>query len=281
MSFVLSGALCMACGGAKDVDLFDPPRSAPASAAPLIGAGAGTSGGGASGGNAAETGGASTVTLDPSLPAAGAPAAAAAGAAPTDGGAPVTMRSLVDDMEALVSSIPETDGRMGYWYTFNDGEGGTQLPAPNGPFLPDLISGSGFPGSTRARHTQGTGFSSYAGFGFDLNNRAGKRQTYDASSYGGIVLWLRGTVHVRVLFPTRATAPTTEGGDCTSSCNDSFGLDVTPTDGWSEQTVPFAALHQLSSTSGLSFDPKTLLGIAFSVQVGGAFDVWVDELGFY
>ncbi len=259
----------MACGGAKNVDLFDPAHSAPPSATPLTSAGAGTS-----------AGGATAVTLDPSLPTAGAPAAGAGGALPSDGGAPVTMRSLVDDMEAPLSTIPETDGRMGYWYTFNDGQGGSQLPAPNGPFLPDLMSG-GFPGSTRARHTQGAGFMSYAGFGFDLNNRSGKRQAYDASNYNGIVLWVRGTVPVRVLFPTQVTAPTTEGGDCTSSCNDSFGFEVTLTDGWSEQTVSFAALHQLSSSSALTFDPKTLLGIAFSVPVAGPFDVWVDELGFY
>jgi hypothetical protein len=86
---------------------------------------------------------------------------------------------------------------------------------------------------------------------------------------------------VRVLFPTRATAPTAEGGDCTSSCNDSFGFDVAPSDGWSQQAVPFSGLHQLSAASTLTFDPKTLLGIAFSVSVGGDFDVWVDELGFY
>ncbi len=190
------------------------------------------------------------------------------------------MRSLVDDMESNLSSIPETDGRAGYWYTFNDGQGGTQLPAPNGPFLPDTCSG-GFPGSTRARHTHGSGFTSYAGFGLDLNNRAGQRLSYDASAFSGVVLWVRGSVPVRVMFPTRATAPTTEGGVCTSSCNDSFGFEVTPTDGWSQQTVPFSALQQQSTVSELSFDPKTLLGIAFSVQVGTDFDVWVDELGFY
>jgi hypothetical protein len=189
------------------------------------------------------------------------------------------MRSLVDDMEANVSSILEADGRAGYWYTFNDGKGGTQQPAPNGPFLPDPASG-GFPGSTRARHTHGSGFASYAGFGFDLNNRSGQRLTYDASAYRGIVLWVRGSVPVRVLFPTRATAPTAEGGTCTSSCNDSFGLEVTPSADWAEQAVPFSMLQQLAPTAG-AFDAKALLGIAFSVQVGSEFDVWVDELGFY
>jgi hypothetical protein len=284
----LSGTLCIGCGSAKPVDLFDPPANTPANSTPLVGAVAGMSGGGASAtsaGGAATSGGAPTVTLEPSLPAAGAPAAGATaagagGVSLSDSGAPVVMRSLVDDMEANVSSIPETDGRAGFWYTFNDGQGGTQLPAPNGPFLPDTCSG-GFPGSTHARHTHGAGFASYAGFGLDLNNRAGQRLTYDASSYSGIVLWLRSNVHVRVMFPTRATAPTTEGGNCASSCNDSFGIDVKPADGWSAQRVPFSAVQQLSSASALSFDPKTLLGIAFSLPAGGDFDVWVDELGFY
>jgi hypothetical protein len=288
--FVLSGALCIACGGAKGVDLFDPPGMLPsaAGAAELAAAGAsaagasaaGASGSSVAGAAAATSGGATTVTIEPSLPAAGAPAAGAGGALLGDSGAPVAMRSLVDDMEAYVSSIPESDGRAGYWYTFNDGQGGTQQPAPNGPFLPDLVSG-GFPGSTRARHTQGAGFSSYAGFGVDLNNRAGQREAYDASAYKGIVLWLRGSGQVRAMFPTRATAPTTEGGDCTSSCNDSFGLNLTASEDWSEQTVPFSALQQLNTASALAFDPKALLGIAFSLQVGGNFDVWVDEIGFY
>ena len=190
------------------------------------------------------------------------------------------MRSLVDDMEANVSSILQSDGRAGYWYTFNDGQGGTQAPAPNGPFLPDANSG-GFPGSARARRTQGSGFSGYAGFGFDLNNPAGSRQAYDASAYGGIVLWVRGTVNLRVLFPTRATAPVNEGGECLSSCNHSFGLDIPVALEWAQQTVPFVTLHQQGASSAVPFDPKALLGIAFSVPTGGAFDVWVDEIGFY
>jgi len=190
------------------------------------------------------------------------------------------MRSLVDDMETNVSSILESDGRTGFWYTFNDGQGGTQLPAPNGPFLPAPNDG-GYPGSARARRTQGSGFSRYAGFGFDLNHRTGARQAYDASAYGGIVLWVRGSVNLRVLFPTRATAPVAEGGECTASCNDSFGLDVPVTAEWAEQTVSFALLHQLGAPAAGAFDPKALLGIAFSVPVGSAFDVWVDEIGFY
>ena len=196
------------------------------------------------------------------------------------GNLPLEMRSLVDDMEANVSSIPQLEGRVGYWYTFNDGQGGMQLPAPNGPFLPDLCSG-GFPGSARARRTHGSAFSGYAGFGFDLNNRAGKREVYDASAYGGIVLWVRSSVNVRVLFPTRATAPTTEGGDCTSNCNDSFGFDLGVSQQWTQQSVSFATLQQHGVPTAGAFDPKALLGIAFSIPAGTDFDVWVDEIGFY
>ena len=218
-------------------------------------------------------GGAPPVTITPAI------AASPAGGAAAGSGS-VAMRSLVDDMEANVSSILQSDGRAGYWYTFNDGQGGTQAPAPNGPFLPDANSG-GYPGSARARRTQGSGFSGYAGFGFDLNNPAGSRQAYDASTYGGIVLWVRGSVNLRVLFPTRATAPVNEGGECLSNCNDSFGLNIPVALEWAEQTVPFATLHQLGASNAVPFDPKALLGIAFSVPTGGAFDVWVDEIGFY
>lgn len=188
------------------------------------------------------------------------------------------MKSLVDDMEAMVSSIPEADGRVGYWYTFNDGVG-MQLPAPNGPFLPDATS-NGFPGSAHARRSQGAAFPSYAGFGFDLNNRSGQRLTYDASAYEGVVLWVRGNVSLRVMFPTRATAPTNQGGDCTALCNDSFGVDLPASEQWREQAVSFASLRQ-RVPSDAAFDPKTLLGVAFAVPPGAQFDVWVDEIGFF
>ena len=239
------------------------------------------SGGDTSAGGAPLTAGAS------SLPSAGAATGGTesetvAGAGGALGGVitPVAMRSLVDDMEANVSTILESDGRAGYWYTFNDGKGGTQLPAPFGPFVPDLSNG-GYPGSTHARHTQGAGFTSYAGFGFDLNNHSGTRQVYDASAYTGVVLWTRGNVKLRALFATRATAPLNEGGTCTSNCNDSFGLDLAPSQEWIEQTVPFASLAQSGYPSAGPFDPQALLGIAFAVPPGNEFDVWVDEIGFY
>ena len=189
------------------------------------------------------------------------------------------MRSLIDDMEANVSTIPERDGRAGVWYTFDDGQGGTQSPAPFGPFLPDATD-DGLPGSTHARRTQGGGFTSYAGFGFDLNNRGGTRQSYDASAYTGIVFWMRSSTNVRVLFPTVATAPISEGGTCSVACDDSFGLALTPTQIWTEYTVGFAQLQQLNASSA-RFDPKTLLGIAISMPAGQDFDVWLDDVGFY
>ena len=190
------------------------------------------------------------------------------------------MKSLIDNMELEVSTIPEHDGRAGVWYTYNDGQGGQQLPASNGPFLPDLVD-DGLPGSARARRTHGSGFAGFAGFGFDLNKHGALREAYDASAYSGITFWMRGSVNVRVLFPTRATAPTTQGGDCTSACNDSFGLDLAPNEAWSEHSVSFAALRQLGSSAAISFDPKTLLGVAFAVPASCEFDVWLDEIGFY
>ena len=281
---LLSVVLCGACGGAHE-DFWGPAfdEGASVAGAPVaIPSSAGTNAGGSSGSSATVGGAQPTMPTgtvggaQPAMPTETEPSGGAAGIA----GASVAMRSLVDDMEANVSSIPESDGRAGFWYTFNDGQGGAQLPAPNGPFLPDLSVG-GYPGSARARHTQGRGFNAYAGFGFDLNNHSGARQQYDASAYGGIVLWVRGSVNVRVLFPTRATAPVNEGGACTSSCNDSFGLDVPVTDQWTQQTVSFATLHQLGAPTAGDFDPKALLGIAFSVPAGSEFDVWVDEIGFY
>jgi hypothetical protein len=276
---------CAACGGAQSVDFWS--DSAGGSVTSMIPAAAGAVANSGAGSGGASIGGASIGGASiggASIGGAGGVVSAGAGGA-TAGASAVTveppiMRSLIDDMEANVSTIPERDGRAGVWYTFDDGQGGTQSPAPFGPFLPDPTD-DGLPGSTRARRTQGSGFTSYAGFGFDLNNQTGTRQSYDASAYTGIVFWMLSSANVRVLFPTVATAPTNEGGTCTTACDDSFGRALTPSQTWTEYTVAFAELQQLSEASSAQFDPKTLLGIAISVQAGQQFDVWLDDVGFY
>ena len=281
---MLCSAYCVACGSAN-ADFSSPSTITPSAGAASAEAGASAggmanvAGAPASSAGALDSPGGSSSAAGSSAAGSSAAVAGSAGSLPGTV-APRAMKSLVDDMETNVSTILATEGRAGSWYAFNDGQGGTQLPAPNGPFLPDLAS-DGFPGSTRARHSHGSGFQQYAGFGFDLNNPSGKRQVYDASAYEGVVLWLRGNVNVRLLFATRATAPLDQGGDCTASCNDSFGFELQTAPQWEQRTVPFSTLTQLSPVIGGAFDAKQVLGIAFAVPKGSEFDVWVDEIGFY
>lgn len=287
---MLCSAYCVACGGAN-ADFWSPSAGAPIAGAPSAEAGSSAGGAPNVAGAPASNAGAPASSAGAPASSAGAPdsaggaagslmaVAGSAGSLPDNLG-PRAMKSLVDDMEMNVSTILATEGRAGSWYAFNDGQGGSQLPAPNGPFLPEQAS-DGFPGSMRARHTHGSGFQQYAGFGFDLNNPSGKRQVYDASAYEGVVLWVRGNVNVRVLFATRATAPIDQGGDCAASCNDSFGFELQASPQWEQRTVPFNTLTQLSPVIGGTFDAKQVLGIAFAVPKGSEFDVWVDEIGFY
>lgn len=203
----------------------------------------------------------------------------ASDAAHLDAGPP-PCTALIDDLEDGDGWIIRCLTRGGPWYTYNDGTaGGTQTPLPGRPFLPDT------PGymSKYAAHTKGSGFTSRgAGMGFDLNNPAGKRATYDASAYKGLTFWARSTsspLHMYVNFPDRDTDPA--GGVCTT-CNDSFGKGIDITTTWAQYTVLFSTL----STDGIgmpapkAFDPAHVYSIEFHTPFSTVFDFWVDDIAF-
>lgn len=199
-----------------------------------------------------------------------------------DGGDGALSTELVDNLESDDGHIIPTHGRSGSWFTYNDGtDGGVQTPPA--PFLPSPTSpplGS----SQWSAETTGSGFASFAGMGFTLNDPptgpdAGVRSTYDASAYLGIVFDARvGTgsgTRLRVGFPDANT----------DASGNSFGQFLTLTTSWTHEIIYFADTAQENSFGTLypALDAAAIYGIIFQMDATIpplTFDLWVDNVAF-
>jgi len=215
------------------------------------------------------------------------------GSDPGSGGATgVPIVDVIDDLDDGDSSIPETDGRVGAWFTFNDeSSGGTQTPSPDGDFVP-VAGGPG--ASLFMAQTTGDGFTVWgAGMGFDLNNPGdgsggpGIKSTYDATGHTGVAFQAKGTVSLRVGLFVEAVVPEEFGGTCVpgteegEECNDAHGKDFVLGDAWEQYLLPFDEIAQSGWGQSATFDQSKLTGIQFGISEGVTFDVQVDEIGFY
>ncbi|WP_433927211.1 hypothetical protein AB3662_29435 [Sorangium cellulosum] len=207
----------------------------------------------------------------------------AGGAGASDAGAePPPCTALLDDLEDGDSAILTCEGRVGSWYTYNDGtRSGTQTPLPGRPFVP--VS----PGhaSEHAAHVAGSGFTTRgAGMGFDLNLApGGAKLSYDASAYAGLTFWAKAAAptHIYVNLPDRNTDR--EGGVCEGSgCGDHFGEGLDLTTEWAQYTVMFSIL----STDGWgvpappAFDAAHAYSVEFHTAKSTVFDMLVDDIAF-
>ncbi|MCX4240805.1 hypothetical protein [Paraliomyxa miuraensis] len=192
---------------------------------------------------------------------------------------------LIDDLELEPGQmlpddeIPNHDGRVGYWFTYNDGTpAAMQTPVP-GSFQPSV---GGAAGTGYSAGTSGQGFVSWgAGMGVKLNNDFSGDCPYDASSYDGITFWGRGNVPVRLLVTTRATHPIAQGGTCDpgmGQCADHFGINLVLGPMWQEHTVEWGDLLQQGWGIPAAFDPGQIIEVQWQVSPGQVFDVQIDEL---
>lgn len=195
---------------------------------------------------------------------------------------------LLDDLEPEPGQmlpddrIPELDGRVGYWFTYNDGSpGGAQTPAP-GRFQP---APGGAAGTGYEAATSGDGFTTWgAGMGVKLNNDFSGDCPYDVTSYDGITFQARGDVTVRFSITTRATHPITDGGTCdpnAGQCSDHFGLAIPLDVDWQVYTVTWAELTQQGWGIDAEFDPGQIIEIQWQAPALAPFDVHVDELSLW
>ena len=205
------------------------------------------------------------------------------GTPPTDTGGSCTV-AMIDDMELGLSGIGKACGRLGFWYTYNDGTtGATQTPSAGTSFLPETIPG-GRGTSTKAAHTSGSGFTTWgAGMAFDLNNAGGTatKGTYSAAGFSGITFYAKASASLplRVNVSTSSTDPV--GGICSGAkCNDHFGSSITLSTAWTAYTLTFKDIKQQGWGTPATFDATKLVGLQFQVDKGTTFDFWVDDVAF-
>ncbi|MDC0680823.1 carbohydrate binding domain-containing protein [Sorangium atrum] len=205
---------------------------------------------------------------------------------------------LIDDMEDGDSAIDEAGGRVGYWYSFNDGTG-TQTPPvyseenPVG-FIPETLAEPRGE-STMAMHTFGSGFTEWgAGFGFALNGPDGGRLAYDASAYSGIVFWAKlGDAGAATTMKVNITDKTSDpaGGICDESgedvanpCFDDWSTTTHLGAEWAPVVIPFEEFARGGEGAEPTAEPIDLTGlfaIEFGFTQGEDFDVYIDDVGFY
>jgi len=184
--------------------------------------------------------------------------------------------SLIDDFEDNDARIASLEHRAGFWSASNDNTA-TQRPALGGPLSIARIPGGR--GSSRfALHTSGGRFSKWGAL---LAADLSARRCYDASAYGGLRFWARGRGTFNVVAKMTQIAPEEYGGSCTHDCYDAHRATLTLTNAWQEQRVTWGELKQKGFGQALSFDPRSLLSIEFSVTPEQTpFDFWVDDVHF-
>ncbi|XXT25366.1 hypothetical protein WME94_27940 [Sorangium sp. So ce429] len=223
---------------------------------------------------------------------------ASAGAGGGEGGVPEDV-DLIDDMEDGDNAIDEASGRVGYWYSYNDGTG-TQTPPdsseePPVGFVPEALTPPRGQ-STMAVHTFGAGFTEWgAGVGFALNGPDMGLFPYDASAYTGIVFWARlgdaaAATTVKVNISDKFSEPA--GGICDESagegepnrCFDHWSYIATLGTEWALIVIPFAELTRAGTgaePTAQAVDVAGLYTIDFGFAHGEDFDVFIDDIGFY
>jgi hypothetical protein len=175
---------------------------------------------------------------------------------------------VLDNMEDGDHRVNLVQGRGGYWYSYNSGDG-TQTPAADPTGLgatPFTMTPGGANGSAYAAHTSGSGFpaTGYAGIGFNFTDPMG---SYDLSACSGIGFLAKGSAF-RVRLPTPATQVD----------YDDFGAVVTPGADWTSHEILWTDLTQEGWGTPTTFDPAQVLAIQFQAASAATFDFWVDEI---
>jgi hypothetical protein len=194
---------------------------------------------------------------------------------------------LIDDFEDGDAAIPELEGRVGSWYSYNDGTtGGEMSPPETADFNP--VPDGGAEETVYAAHFVGSGFTDWgAGAAFDFNNPSEDKSTWDGSAYVGVSLWAKGTGTIFAGLATTTTTDTAYGGTCVAGtaegegCDDPHGVEIALTEEWQQVELPFATIAQQGYGWPEDFDATTLLSMGFSMPAGAAFDVWFDEIRLY
>jgi hypothetical protein len=206
-----------------------------------------------------------------------------------DAGTPgeeIPPENMIDDLDDGDGLLLTRGGRVGSWYTYNDkSETGEQTPAAGVAFLP---SPGGATSGGFCATTSGGGFSVWgAGMGLDLNNPDGEKAVYDASMFHGVRFKARGTVPIRAAVMIAGVISAEVGGSCVAGagtgqgCDDGHGRLVVLSPEWKSYDLPFAQITQAGWGKPVVFDATQIMSIQFNVEKNLAFDVSIDDVGFF
>ncbi len=170
---------------------------------------------------------------------------------------------LIDDISDNDHLVPANDGRVGSWYTYNDGTG-VQTPAPAGEVC-DVNYTIEF--ADEQACTSGSGFSSWgAQLSLNLVNAStcGRKCKYDVSAYKGIRFTVSGASDRPLRFQvyTASVVAPQYGGDCVAGddCYNGFGVGVPLAETPQTFSVRFSELRQETDWGlAVDWDPAEVL----------------------
>lgn len=196
---------------------------------------------------------------------------------------------IIDDFEDSDVAIAAIEGRVGYWYSYNENDARPRMPTSS-----VVTDGASAVIHATGSHQGGVALdAAYGGLGVDLNNpdpssegpKSAAREPYDASAWDGFQFRIRGggsTKSIRFEIVTTQVATQVEGGDCNGDgCFDAFGMDVPLETSWTTVKVPFSSVVQEGWGAQKTFEPSAILGVAFEDLTTSDWDFSVDDLAFY
>lgn len=184
---------------------------------------------------------------------------------------------LVDDFEDGDTKALPIAMRGGDWWKSHDDKGSRYDPDEI------VLAEPGAAGSTRALHVRGITSGAEGAYGINFGVNLATSGPYDASVYDGVSFRAKkdkdGTAKVR--FKVGDIYTHKDGGIC-KDCWNHFGKDITLTDEWTEYKILFAELKQGAGWGEPrpSLTTDKLWNLDWSIEKGGKFGVWLDDVQF-
>ena len=272
-----------ACGGSgsRDAGTAGTATTTTAGAATAAGSGNATAGSSSTTGGASSTAGAGTGGTPACMP--------MPGAKKGDG-----TNMLIDDIDDANTMFAPAGVGSGSWDLSKDMSAGTIMPANTTALAPSDGGHSG-----KGLHVQGTGLLGWgAALAAILNGTAA---SFDASAYGGVSFWIKGTTTVqegsnKLMVLARMPDVLPGAGSCCndkvpgSECYSAHRAVIDVTADWTEVKIAWSDFKPptYGLGMGLTFDPNRLRDITLSFNhdsmvmtpPGSSFDVYVDDFKF-
>lgn len=184
---------------------------------------------------------------------------------------------LIDNLEDGDAKITKVDNREGLWAFVTDGTG-TTVPSDPSTLAP---SPGGAEQSAVSLHVNGQGFSKW-GAALVLPFRG--VCPYDASAYGGIEFWAKGSGQLWVELRDERLTPVAFGGVCVEEsdmqcCGDYPAKLLVLSAQWQKFSYGWSELEQPGSGYRAELDPAALVALSLNPHAAD-FELWIDNVAF-